>query len=250
MAENRNSARRGERQTIRYHAGDGRLYTGAARSVFTDPRVNSGAGVRTYEVRGTAAAAPQIQPIETEPARKTPAPQRKTPAAPHRRARTASPAEWLRKESAKRNFKRDLYLFGAGALVTILAMASILLGLSANYNSVANRIAKVREETEQCRQENEALKTQIELMFSKREVEAYAENTLHMVKSTVFNTVSITLSGDRISAAPGSAAKSPQIEQLPEAFGEAPEADPVPVQAADGSYIVLPISVETPSAEG
>ncbi|MBR5427997.1 MAG: hypothetical protein IK118_06590 [Clostridia bacterium] len=249
MADNRKTEQRGRRQTIRYHAGDGRLYLSDSRSVFTDPRADGGTRTEQYVVLGNTAAAPlRAEPAYTEPAETEPV--KKQPSAPRRQRKPFNPVEWFREGLKQRYFKRNLYLFGAAALATLLAMASLLLGLSANYTKTINQIASVREETEMRRQENEALKTQIELMFSKREVEAYAENTLHMVKSTVFNTVSITISANRIPAVPGSAAKSPQIEQLPAAFGDVSGETPDLPQTADGAQSALPVQALSVDAEG
>lgn len=258
MAENRNGAQRQRRQGIRYHAGDGMLYTDDSRSVFTDPNLGIDARHTRFEVRGNTAAAPQrVEPEEPKTEPKKPTPKKTTPKRPTPKKRGKKSAlirariiERLSAWFGFQNLRRAMFLYGSALLVTVLAITSILLGLSSSYTKTLNAIADAEKKIETSHQENEALRTQIELMFSKREVEAYAENTLHMVKSTVFNTVSISLSNERTSAVPGSAVK-PQMEQLPYAFGEVggAEAAPITVQGANGTPAALP-AAQTPDSDG
>ena len=246
MAERNGNGER--RPGIRYRAGDGRSYTSAdepvsavrtnasARSVFADMGIRGDSVFSdsqtssAYAFHGNAAT-----PLYTDPAAAEPeAPQEE----PVRRQENQL-LKWLRGSASEQQFRRNMILACVSGLATLFVITSVMLGLSANYNAVVQEIAEVNEIISIREQENEALKTQIELMFSKREVEMFAENTLHMVKANLFNTVGITLSGGNAALAPGSAAAHMPLRESP--LQDAADDGAQDGQAVVGYYGAAPV---------
>lgn len=80
--------------------------------------------------------------------------------------------------------------------VLVLAGSGILLNRRAEMDGIAASINEINEKIALEESDHVRLLSELNSMFSKREVESYAENVLGMVKLDSYNTIQITIAGE------------------------------------------------------
>lgn len=141
------------------------------------------------------------------------------------------------KKRAPKNRKRPIMLrefLVSFILVAVLCCGSgVLLSKRVEIDDYASKINDLNDSIELELSDNIRLYSELEAMFTKREVESYAENVLGMVKPDANNTISVKISdSDRVVIAGGKNSSSKATNQQKKVLA------PDTVYSGDNSAVV------------
>lgn len=135
----------------------------------------------SYAARQSSAA-PKLPQTDTRP--------RTEPAQPAPKKKTAPQSSQEKRHSLLQ------VLTAALLAVLMIAGSGILLNRRAEIDSLGASINEINEQIVLEKSDHVRLVYELNAMFSKREVENYAENVLGMVKLDSYNTIQITIAGE------------------------------------------------------